>query len=139
MNVKNVEKTLMATIKRMLKIPNITSNERLKISLAMPDLKVVLCERLKVLKAKYLKRFKEECNIFNKYIEEIEEENRGKSCVEELSEINLRKKVDALDIEEINPNLRKKLNKEIYKWYVHGDRYLLKLKSGKIRKSLPLM
>ena len=45
----------------------------------MPVLKVVLCERIKILKAKYLKRFKEERTIFNKYIEEIEEENKGKA------------------------------------------------------------
>ena len=45
-------------LKRMVKISNITRKERLKKSLAMPELKVVLCERLKILKAKYLKRFK---------------------------------------------------------------------------------
>ena len=73
----------------------------------MLELKVVLCERIKILKEKYLKRYKEECTIFNKYIKEIEEENKRKAYVEHLSETNLRKKAEELDIKEINPKLRK--------------------------------
>ena len=66
--MKIVEKTLMKTIKRMLK-----STERLKISLGMAVLKLILCERLKLLKEKFRGVY------------------RGMVGVERLSEASLKK------------------------------------------------
>ena len=54
-NIKNIEKFLMRTLKRMLKFTNYTNTERLKLSLGIPDIEVMLCERLLVLKEKYKK------------------------------------------------------------------------------------
>ena len=56
-------------IKKLLKLPLRTNNERMKLALGIPDLCTYLISRLLKLKIKYENIFHEELNIYDKVIE----------------------------------------------------------------------
>ena len=62
---------MCTNIKRLLKLANRTNNERLKISLGLPDLLTFLVQRLIKLKVKYEYIFEEKLTLYDKSIKEI--------------------------------------------------------------------
>ena len=92
MNIEKIEKSLMRTIKRMLKLTLYTNTKRLKFSLGIPDIQIPLYERLVKLKEKYLNTFGEECTIYNNVLEKIDKEN-STPCKIDINLINVSKEL----------------------------------------------
>lgn len=74
-----------------------------------------------------MKKCNEECTLYDRHINEIEVESKNIYRVGALKEPNIKEEAKTFDIKQVNPKLRKKINKEIYKWYVFNGRFLLKL------------
>ena len=68
-SIKRVDKTMTKNIKKLLKLPDITNNERMKLALGIPDLCTYLIQRLLKLKIKYENVFHKKLNIYDKVIE----------------------------------------------------------------------
>ena len=60
------------------------------------------------------------------------------SVIDTPTDINIRNKGKLLGIPEVSNDSRKKLNEEVYTWYISGDRWLLKLmcNRGKFREDI---
>ena len=69
--IKRIDNIMCTNIKRLLKLANRTNNERLKISLGLPDLFTFLVQRLIKLKVKYEYIFEEKLTLYDKSIKEI--------------------------------------------------------------------
>ena len=114
-------------IKRLLKLANRTNNERLKISLGLPDLFTFLVQRLIKLKVKYEYIFEEKLTLYDKSIKEILD-------IDDISSVRigynyLYNKLKLLGIKEgldINQGFLSRLKHRIYSWYVDSDFILLK-------------
>ena len=123
--INRIDKIMVKNIKKLLKLPNRTNNERLKISLGLSDLNIV--GRLLKLKVKYQKKYNEKLAMYDIVIKNI---LNIKNIPPKLN-INyyITKKIKSLGISKgitINDKFTKRLKKRIYSWYVEGDFLLLK-------------
>ena len=107
-------------IKKLLKLPIRTNNERMKLVLGIPDLCTYLISWLLRLKTKYENIFNEKLNIYDNVIEETIGNIKGDILYNSLKSIGNKFNY------EINKDFRKRLNKRIYSWYVDGDFLLLR-------------
>ena len=68
-SINRVDKIMIKNIKKLLRLPVRTNNERLKLALGIPNLCVYLISRLLRLKIKYENTFNEKLNIYDNVIE----------------------------------------------------------------------
>ena len=119
-------------IKKLLKLPKRTNNERMKLALGIPDLCTYLISRLLKLKIKYENVFHEELNIYNNIIEKTIGNLKGDILYNSLKNIGNNFEYY------IHEDFRRRLNKRIYSWYVDGDFLLLRFMChrGAFRKDI---
>jgi len=118
--INRVDKIMTKNIKKLLKLPIRTNNERMKLALGIPDLCTYLISRLLKLKIKYENIFHEELNIYDKVIEKTIGNIKGNILYNSLKNIGNNFEYY------IHEDFRRRLNKRIYSWYVDGDFLLLR-------------
>jgi len=69
--IKRIDKVMLTNIKKLLKLPTRTNNNRLKIVLGLPDLNTYLICRLLKLKEKYEYTFNEKLTMYDTKIKQI--------------------------------------------------------------------
>jgi hypothetical protein len=107
-------------IKKLLKLPDRTNNERMKLALGIPDLCTYLISRLLKLKIKYENIFHEKLNIYDKVIENTIGNTKGNIIYNSLKNIGKEYNYN------IHEDFKRRLNNRIYSWYVDGDFLLLR-------------
>ena len=95
-------------IKKLLKLPDRTNNERMKIALGIPDLCTYLISRLLKLKIKYENIFHEKLNIYDKVIEITINNTKGNILYNSLKNIGKEYNYN------IHEDFRRRLNNRIY-------------------------
>ena len=118
--INRVDKIMTKNIKKLLKLPIRTNNERMKLALGIPDLCTYLISRLLKLKIKYENIFHEELNIYDNVIEKTIDNIKGNILYNSLKNIGNNFEYY------IHEDFRRRLNKRIYSWYVDGDFLLLR-------------
>ena len=125
--IKRIDKVMLTNIKKLLKLPTRTNNNRLKIALGLPDLNTYLICRLLKLKEKYEYIFNEKLTMYDTKIKQLINTNVI------LSSINYKRfitqKLKYLGEKEgyiINYQFNNRLKYTIYSWYVDSDFLLLK-------------
>ena len=101
-------------IKKLLKLPDRTNNERMKLALGIPDLCTYLITRLLKLKIKYENIFHEKLNIYDKVYDKVIENTidniKGNIIYNSLKNIGKEYNYN------IHEDFKRRLNNRIYSW-----------------------
>ena len=125
--IERIDRIMISNIKKLLKLPNRTNSERLKIALGLPDLNVYLVQRLIKLKIKYENIFENKLTLYDENIKKILNINDISMVRPTYNYIyNNLKIIGEKEGLDINQGFINRLKHRIYSWYVDSDFLLLK-------------
>ena len=123
--IRTLESITLTNLKMILRLPVRTSNNRLKICLGLPDLKVYLVTRLIKALKKYEMIFGEKCEYYDKTINDTIGNGNETEDIENILNNNIIELGLAEGVR-IDEKLRRRTKKEIYTWYVDRDHLLVR-------------
>ena len=120
--IKRIDKVMLTNIKKLLKLPIRTNNNRLKIALGLPDLNTYLICRLLKLKEKYEYTFNEKLTMYDSKIKQILKTKHIPSSINYKRFITQKliyigEKIGYI----INDQFNNRLKNRIYSWYFDSD------------------
>jgi len=120
--INKVDKAMLSNIKKLLKLPTKTNNQKLKTALGLSELNLYLTKRLIKIKNKYEKTFGEKSTLYDNIIK-INTIMKNIPKLEEINRIiDTKFKENAAELGyHISNNFKYRLKHNIFSWYEDPD------------------